>query len=270
MQCEIYIPGSRITYYTYRTHLARYVFAAQYVKDRQVLDIACGSGYGSSYLFRKGAKSVVGADINEEAIQIAKTNYQGSGLTFQVARAEVLPFADKSFDVITSMGTVDHMDQPDEFMLGSHRVLRDGGYFIVSLFNREVINPSLVKEIIDPYHKTEYSPMELADLIGKHFTDVKVYGQNYGGKRHSQIRSIILYLHLKFRIPYAPFQMLVKSLTALGYKSFKLFKYSNLIVYSEDAIDSDIKADSEWTLLTSKKMASQFVNYLVVGQKVQA
>ena len=55
--------------------LAKYSFAAGYVKDKVVLDVACGAGYGSRYLFDKGAKTVVGGDISPEAIKAARTLY---------------------------------------------------------------------------------------------------------------------------------------------------------------------------------------------------
>jgi ubiquinone/menaquinone biosynthesis C-methylase UbiE len=263
MQCELYVPGSRITQETYRIHLARYVFASKFVPGADVLDVACGSGYGSSYLLRKGAKSVVGADINEDAIKAAITNFQRAGLTFQAAKAEDLPFPADSFDVITSMGTIDHLDDPGAFLLGAQRALRDGGYFICSLLNREMITPFPVKEIVDPYHKIEYAPLELADLVSHYFGNIKLYGQNCGHKRWWQIRRIVYYIiYRKLHLPYAVPLKMQRFIALLGKKELKY------MTYSEDRIDSDFATDNEWTQITSKEMASKFANYLVVGQKL--
>ena len=41
-----------------KLHIDRYEFASKFVKDKKVLDIACGTGYGSSLLKKSGAKEV--------------------------------------------------------------------------------------------------------------------------------------------------------------------------------------------------------------------
>jgi ubiquinone biosynthesis O-methyltransferase len=262
LQCEIYIPGSRITYETYRIHLTRYIFASKYVKGARVLDIACGSGFGSSYLIRKGAESVTGVDLSEEAINIAKNNFQKRGLTFQVGTAEDLPFADNSFDIITSMGTIDHMNDPALFLRHAQRVLQPGGYFISSLLNREVITPFPLHEIVDPSHIIEYSPMELNNLVNKYFINVQTYGENYGKRRLMQLRRLVYYIvYRKIHMPYAVPVLMQRSLAKLDHKDL------SFITYSEDAIDAGLLSDNEWTLITSSKMASTFINYIVTGQK---
>lgn len=65
---EFVVPN-KTPYATYQEHINRYVFASNFVKDKTVLDIVCGTGYGSSYLARKGAKRVLGGDISKKAIE---------------------------------------------------------------------------------------------------------------------------------------------------------------------------------------------------------
>ena len=45
--------------------IIRYNFAAKYVSNKLCLDIACGDGWGSTYLIKGGAKMVVGADVSQ-------------------------------------------------------------------------------------------------------------------------------------------------------------------------------------------------------------
>ena len=60
----------------YAEHLNRYFFASHFVKNRTVLDIASGSGYGSEILQKAGARRVYGVDISEEAIEFGKELYK--------------------------------------------------------------------------------------------------------------------------------------------------------------------------------------------------
>ena len=53
----------------YLEHITRYIFASQFIKDKIVLDIACGSGYGSDYLLKNGARKVIGVDISKETVE---------------------------------------------------------------------------------------------------------------------------------------------------------------------------------------------------------
>ena len=64
-------------------HWHRYLYASQFVKDKMVLDIACGEGYGA-FLLSKDAKRVVGIDISSEAVSHASSRYLQENLEFQV------------------------------------------------------------------------------------------------------------------------------------------------------------------------------------------
>ena len=66
----------------YKEHVARYEFASKYIKSKKILDIACGSGYGSEILSKNGAYHVIGCDISEEAIEYAKKYYQHNNIEF--------------------------------------------------------------------------------------------------------------------------------------------------------------------------------------------
>src|SRR5262245_62233265 len=68
-----WIKGSTTAY----EHLHRYAYAATLVKDKRVLDLASGEGYGSNILAR-AASSVVGIDIDENVIRHATVKYGSS------------------------------------------------------------------------------------------------------------------------------------------------------------------------------------------------
>src|SRR5688572_10736241 len=74
-------------------HLHRYHAIKELVRDRRVLDVACGEGYGSNIL-AAGASEVHGLDISPEAVGHASSNYQRPNLKFGVSSVAKLPFPD--------------------------------------------------------------------------------------------------------------------------------------------------------------------------------
>lgn len=67
--------------YILTRHLIKYDLAKRYIKNKRVLDIACGCGDGSYILKTNGAKSVLGIDICKEAISYAKENFKIKGFS---------------------------------------------------------------------------------------------------------------------------------------------------------------------------------------------
>jgi 2-polyprenyl-3-methyl-5-hydroxy-6-metoxy-1,4-benzoquinol methylase len=63
-------------------HMHRYALAREYVAGKNVLDIACGEGYGCA-LLSETAASVAGVDIDPETVEHAIRTYPAPNLTFQ-------------------------------------------------------------------------------------------------------------------------------------------------------------------------------------------
>ena len=73
-------------------HVARYVFALQFVENKRVLDIACGTGYGLATL-KKTAASVTGVDVDLSAAMEAKNECDERAAVL-LGDGRQLPFAD--------------------------------------------------------------------------------------------------------------------------------------------------------------------------------
>jgi 2-polyprenyl-3-methyl-5-hydroxy-6-metoxy-1,4-benzoquinol methylase len=82
-------------------HLLRYEFASTLVQEKQVLDAACGSGYGSKMMATAGAASVVGVDIDSDSIQLAQTEYPDDKIRYMTADICDLPFQTATFDMVS-------------------------------------------------------------------------------------------------------------------------------------------------------------------------
>lgn len=152
-------------------HLMRYRFASAFVKGRDVLDIACGEGYGTAAMMRRGAKSVLGIDISEEAVRHATQRY---GVPARVGSAMEIPVEDASVDVVISFETIEHLVDPDLFLEECFRVLRPGGRLVVSTPNRPVYRRNTP---CNEFHCSEMSLEEFREALSGNFTDVELFGQ---------------------------------------------------------------------------------------------
>jgi SAM-dependent methyltransferase len=153
-------------------HLKRYQFAAPYCDGKEVLDAACGVGYGSAEVARTAAR-VVGADVDAEAIAYARERYGATNVEFVVADLLEPPFEDRSFDIVVSFETVEHLREPATFVAHVARMLRDDGAFLVSTphAERTTTRPD------NPFHEIEFSRADFERLLARHFAHVELYGQ---------------------------------------------------------------------------------------------
>lgn len=155
-------------------HLHRYHFAARFCADKQVVDVACGEGYGSQILSGVAA-SVTGIDISADAVAHAARRYGSDSLRFVEASAALLPLEDDSVDVVVSFETIEHHDQHEEMLSEIRRVLRPGGLLVLSSPNKQYY--SIEPGYSNPYHVKELFREELLALAGRYFGEVQVYSQ---------------------------------------------------------------------------------------------
>lgn len=155
-------------------HLHRYAWCAGLVKDAEVLDIASGEGYGSAMLARH-ARSVVGVDVSQEAVDHATGVYKDIGnLRFLRGDAAEIPLADSSVDVVVSFETIEHLLEQEEMMRGIRRVLRPDGFLVMSSPNKKVYSDQSGHH--NEFHVKELYFDELDQLLVRHFDKVVYFG----------------------------------------------------------------------------------------------
>ncbi len=157
-------------------HWHRYAFALPFVAGKRVLDAACGEGYGSNLLARSAAE-VVGVDVSAEAITHARERYSAGrvNLSFEVADATRLPFADRRFDVVVSFETLEHLAAHEQLVGGFARVLAGNGLLLISSPDKR--NYSEQAGFRNEFHVRELYREELLGLLGAHFPHVRLYAQ---------------------------------------------------------------------------------------------
>ncbi|MBZ9636014.1 methyltransferase domain-containing protein [Clostridium sp. FP1] len=156
--------------------LERYKFAIKHIKQQEcVLDIACGSGYGTKYVYDEVTKNIIGADLSENAIKYNKKNYLN--IDFQVQDATKTTFSKNQFDVVLSMETFEHipLELIDDYLNEMKRVLKDDGVFICTTPQNGNGDIPLV-----PWHVKEYSLKEFKDILSKYFYLERIYGSKNG------------------------------------------------------------------------------------------
>lgn len=155
-------------------HFHRYVFARQLVSGLDVLDAACGEGYGSA-LLADSAKAVTGVDVSHAAIAHAQQRYIADNLEFQAADCLDLPFRDDQFDCIVSFETLEHLDDQEGLMKEFRRVLKPQGFLLISSPDKKIYTDRQKNQ--NEFHVRELYRDELERLLGAYFPASRLWGQ---------------------------------------------------------------------------------------------
>ena len=165
------ICGAEIHY----EHLHRYAFASQYVKNKKVLDLASGEGFGTDIL-AKTAECIVGIDINHEVIVHASTKYNKKNISFIQGSILNIPIeGQKIFDVIVCFEAIEHIDEHDILFQEIKRLLKDDGILIISTPNKKTYSDDVNYK--NPYHQKELYYSEFCELLKKNFHYIYLHGQ---------------------------------------------------------------------------------------------
>ena len=159
-------------------HLHRYAIVKNYVKDKIVLDIACGEGYGSALLC-ENAKQVYGVDIDEKSVDLASKKYIKKNLSYLVGDVTEISFDDNSIDIIVSFETIEHHNKHDEMMLEFKRVLKPDG--ILFLSTPDKFHYTDEANFKNKYHIKELYKEEFLKLVNNYFSKNQFLAQKYLG-----------------------------------------------------------------------------------------
>lgn len=140
-------------------HLERYKFAQKYAASGNVLDIACGVGYGSMHIAENSSniQNITGVDLDADAIAYAQTKYAHPKIEF--IQADATKFTPKDLcETIISLETVEHLPKPITFLQHLTQFLTPEGTLIVSV-------PTTFSTDANPYHLNDFTPKSFRKII---------------------------------------------------------------------------------------------------------
>jgi 2-polyprenyl-3-methyl-5-hydroxy-6-metoxy-1,4-benzoquinol methylase len=159
--------------YWYRRHLVVYQWIAQRTPGLDVVDMACGEGYGADVLARGGARSVVGVDANPEAHEHARLRYGRDGVRFD---RDLVQGWEGEVDAVSFLQTIEHVEEPGEVLEHFKTLLRPGGAAYISTPNVLTLAPKGAERSGNPWHVHEYRAEEFAGMLAAHFGHVELHG----------------------------------------------------------------------------------------------
>lgn len=175
-----------IAEYTHVLRAYRYYWIAPILKNKSVLDLGCGSGYGSYYL-SLFADSVVGIDRSTEMIEWAEHHFGCPNLKFRVGNALKVPFSHNSFDVVVCVELIEHLPPHDQETLlkqissiGKEKLYMttpNGDPLCFRMIERKLSGcPEMTK-----FHEHEFYPREFKALLQKYSSHCTFFGQRLKG-----------------------------------------------------------------------------------------
>lgn len=141
----------------------------------KVMDLGCNTGMGLEVLAEQ-VEHVVGVDVVPAAIAACEQRFQGNKkISLELVEEGDLDFAENSFDAVVAMNLIEHIADPEVFLPKIYRLLKPGGFFIVTTVNRELRLYPWQKPY-NEFHYREYSQGSLKKELKAHFDQVDMYG----------------------------------------------------------------------------------------------
>jgi O-antigen biosynthesis protein len=170
-RCVPWAPDVQVVY----EHFHRYLWAAELIRGRRVLDLGSGEGFGAAIL-SEVAESVVGVDVDELTVEHSRLNYEGPNLSFRAGSAvDLSDFADDSFGAVVAFEIIEHVEEQERVLAEIDRVLDGDGILVISTPDRRAY--AQAREKPNPFHARELSLDEFLGLLATRFAHVASWGQ---------------------------------------------------------------------------------------------
>ena len=118
-------------------------------RNIRILDIGCGAGFLSHALAKEGCRHVVGLDLSESSLEVARRHDSTGTVKYRFANAYAPGFVDGAFDAVCAMDFLEHVEHPGLAVREAARVLKPEGLFFFHTFDRNLLSWIIVIEGVE-------------------------------------------------------------------------------------------------------------------------
>jgi SAM-dependent methyltransferase len=164
-------PGSELFGVDLARHQAAYAYANLNARGERLLDLGCGTGYGTAQLADSASTriGIFGLDRVRPADSSRRPNAD-----FVRADLRGVPLRADSFSTIVSFQVIEHLEDPTPYLEAIARLLEPDGTAYITTPNL------LTSDGVNPWHVHEYEADELRALLLRHFEEVEMLGVGIG------------------------------------------------------------------------------------------
>lgn len=154
-------------------HLLRYLWSTPLLECKTVLDVACGTGFGSALMANANAAAVVGVDSDASAVEECN-GWKLPNASFRCGRMEELPqLGLEAFDCVVSFETLEHVADPLAAIQAIKGVMKEDGLFIGSVPGEtDLLEPNA-------YHLHHFGLKAIQGILGQNFRHYRILRQQF-------------------------------------------------------------------------------------------
>ena len=176
--------------FVFARHKFAYQYASKFVKNKYVLDVGCGTGYGCS-IMSETAQYVCGVDYDISALSHCVRRYKNPKNNFVQMIATRLAFR-RRFDVAVSFQVIEHIENSSKYIEQLKFVTKRGGLILISTPN---VKQNIKTTNRNPFHAKEFDYNSFNELIMQNFSSYEIIGISYSKQNffRSVFQSLPLY-----------------------------------------------------------------------------
>ena len=120
------------------------------VSGKDICEIGSGRGGGLAYIHKRfKPASSVGVELNQKAVNFCNSYYRVPGLRFLQGDAQEIPFENETLDTVLNVESSHRYDQFKVFLDEGYRVLKKGGYLLLTDFRYDYNMQALESDLKD-------------------------------------------------------------------------------------------------------------------------
>lgn len=162
----------------YKYMFGRYLFSLKYIKNKNVLDTACGLGWGS-YLISNYPKYLLSIDIDDKSLNFCQKKWQSNKIKFRKLSVLELSKLKILFDVVLGYEIIEHLKYSEgvNYIKEVSKILNSRGILILSSYFPDFKKDAIILKNKNKFHLYIYTKKEMRSILRKNnFHNIKFYG----------------------------------------------------------------------------------------------